>query len=150
MSENATLPLESLHSKYRGSPSPEVDAAWEHITTTHLFPLSREEVIKMGKDPDYTVLMPEEFGFGAGMHAGFMDVFHNIHCLDFLRREAYSDYYGASAKSPLGKQHLDHCVEILLEDFLCRPNMEVITYRFVFLLLLWASWARYHEFKFWI
>lgn len=43
----------------------------------------------MGKDPEYTPLMPEEFGFGQDMHAGFMDVFHKIHCLDVLRREAH-------------------------------------------------------------
>lgn len=131
MTVNSTLPLDTVHSKYRGPPSPEVDAAWEHITTTHMFPLSRQEVIQMGKDPDFTALMPEEFGFGSGLHAGFMDVFHNIHCLDYLRREAYSEYYSASAKSPLGKQHLDHCIQILLEDLTCRPNMQIITYRWM-------------------
>lgn len=131
MAVNATLPLEAVHSKFRGPPGPELDKAWEDIARTHLFPLSREELIRMGKDPDYTVLMPEEFGFGAGHHAGFMDVFHNIHCLDFLRREVYSDYYGESSKSPLGRQHLDHCIEILLEELMCRPNMGVITYRWM-------------------
>lgn len=132
MTTNRTLPMEpGVHSKYRGDPSPELDAAWEHLTTTHMFPVTEEEVLRLGKDPEYVTRMPEEFGFGSGLYAGFMDVFHNIHCLDYLRRQAYPDYYGQPLESPLGTLHRDHCIEILLEELMCRPNMEIILYRYV-------------------
>ncbi|KAF6829901.1 hypothetical protein CMUS01_07963 [Colletotrichum musicola] len=128
LSVNSSLEPGLTPSIYRQAPSPEVDAAWGRVTSTHLFPLRKDEVMKMGKDPDYVALMPEEFGFGEDMHAGFMDVFHKIHCLDVLRREAHSDYYGASSKSPLGQAHVDHCIYILLEGLMCRPNMQIIPY----------------------
>ncbi|WQF82420.1 Putative mycotoxin biosynthesis protein UstYa [Colletotrichum destructivum] len=133
LSTNSSLEPGATPSIYRQPPSPEVDAAWSRVTSTHLFPLRRDEVIKMGKDPDFVALMPEEFGFGEGLHAGFMDVFHKIHCLDVLRREAHrqgflSDYYGASTKSPLGQAHVDHCIYILLDRLMCKPNMQIIPY----------------------
>ncbi|EDU41056.1 conserved hypothetical protein [Pyrenophora tritici-repentis Pt-1C-BFP] len=96
----ATLGLGPNASEFRGKPSPEVDAAWDRVTQTYLYPMTKEEVIKMGNDPEYAVLMPEEMGFGKGHYAGFADVEHKIHCLDVLRKEIYSDYYGEK-KSPL-------------------------------------------------
>ncbi|KAL0933505.1 uncharacterized protein CTRU02_212468 [Colletotrichum truncatum] len=131
LSINSSLEPGLTPSIYRQAPSPEVDAAWSRVTSTHLFPMRKEEVVKMGKDPNYVALMPEEFGFGEDLHAGFMDVFHKIHCLDVLRREAHSvcsDYYGASSKSPLGQAHLDHCIYILLDGLMCKPNMQIIPY----------------------
>lgn len=50
---------------YKDDPSPEVDAAWEAIAETPVLAISREDVIRMGKDPDYVVGIPEEFGKAA-------------------------------------------------------------------------------------
>lgn len=124
---HATLGLGPNTSEFRGKPSPEVDAAWDRVTQTYLYPMTKQDVLKMGNDPEYAVLMPEAMGFGEGHYAGFMDVEHKIHCLDVLRKDIYSDYYGKN-DSPLWTNHVDHCIYILLEGLMCHPNLQVIPY----------------------
>lgn len=62
---NASL-FNSPYSIYKDDPSPSVDAAWEAIAETPVLAISREDIVRMGKDPDYTVAIPEEFGKSAG------------------------------------------------------------------------------------
>ncbi|CAN9214546.1 unnamed protein product [Alternaria alternata] len=88
---HATLGLDSNASEFRSMPSPEVDAAWDRVTQTYLYPMTKKDVSKMGNDRDYAVLMPEEMESGEGHYAGFSDVEHKIHCLDVLRKDIYSD-----------------------------------------------------------
>ncbi|KNG50022.1 tat pathway signal sequence protein [Stemphylium lycopersici] len=90
---HATIGLGPNASEFRGKPNPEVDTAWVCVKRTYLYPMTKEEVLKMGNDPECVVLMPEEMGFGKGHHAGFTDVEQNINCLDVLRKQIYSDYY---------------------------------------------------------
>ncbi|KAL5378754.1 hypothetical protein DPSP01_008976 [Paraphaeosphaeria sporulosa] len=58
---NASL-FNTPYSIYKDDPSPSVDAAWEEIADTPVLAISREDVVTMGKDPDYVVGIPEEFG----------------------------------------------------------------------------------------
>ncbi|KAF2441649.1 hypothetical protein P171DRAFT_434299, partial [Karstenula rhodostoma CBS 690.94] len=58
---NASL-FNTPYSIYKDDPSPAVDAAWEEIADTPVLAISREDVVKLGKDPDYVVGIPEEFG----------------------------------------------------------------------------------------
>lgn len=58
---NASL-FNHPYSIYKDDPSPEVDAAWEDIADTPVLVIDREDVLKIGKDPEYAVAVPEEFG----------------------------------------------------------------------------------------
>jgi hypothetical protein len=82
---NATL-VDRQHSIWRQEPSDEVDQAWLVVEDPRPFALSRDEVIGLGQDPDKAVKWPENFGFGSNAYAARIDVFHQIHCLDSLRR----------------------------------------------------------------
>ncbi|PYH89273.1 hypothetical protein BO71DRAFT_453540 [Aspergillus ellipticus CBS 707.79] len=81
---NATLIEPDSLSIYRQPPSPKVDAAWKRLGNIKLIVISH---------PEDAAKWPETFGFGPHAYIGRIDVFHQIHCLDWLRREAYFDHY---------------------------------------------------------
>ncbi|CAN9348306.1 unnamed protein product [Alternaria alternata] len=100
-----------MGSIYRGRPSPEVDAAWERVETQTPIPISREDVIAQGKDPEDAVKWPEEFGFGPDAYIGRIDVFHQIHCLNVLRKHLhfnYDYYYAGERMNKYDELHTGH------------------------------------------
>ncbi|CAN8099971.1 unnamed protein product [Discula destructiva] len=134
---NATLLSSPSDEIFRGDPSPEVDAAWRRISSEQPVAITRDEVLALGKDPDKAVRYPKGFN-GTGdqddLYAGRIDVFHQIHCLDALRREAHFDhYYGQkypnlNATNNLHKAHLSHCVYYLLQNIMCQASVDVYTH----------------------
>ncbi|KAK7182697.1 hypothetical protein DPSP01_009620 [Paraphaeosphaeria sporulosa] len=123
----------SPYSIYRGPPSPEVDAAWEAIEYPAQMHFSREEIIKLGKDPEAAAKLPEEWGYGADRYFGVLDGQHLIHCVNLLRQWSHFDYYfpkytPQSQAPPLASAHKDHCVAVLLEHLTCQPSLNVFTY----------------------
>jgi hypothetical protein len=77
---NGTFIEQDPPSIYRLPPSPEVDAAWERIETQTPIPITRQDVINQGRDPDDSAKWPESFGFGPDAYIGRIDVFHQV-CL---------------------------------------------------------------------
>ncbi|KAM7195062.1 protein of unknown function (DUF3328) domain containing protein [Rhypophila sp. PSN 637] len=132
---NTTLLLGPNPSIYRQPPSHEVDLAWDRIGDLRLIPLTAEEVIAIGQDPSSAVKFPPNFGLGPDTYAGRLDVFHQIHCLDALRREAYFDHYysgvfpgGPKTVSKMHSLHLSHCLEYLLQRIVCQASTDVYTH----------------------
>lgn len=113
---------------YRQKPSPEVDAAWAKLTAVGQVFLSTEEVIRLGKDPELTVRnneKPEE-------HIGIINVFHEIHCLDMLRRNLHPEYYWPNGTdSPMHWIHVYHCIHILLQALTCSASVDIVTYNWM-------------------
>jgi Mycotoxin biosynthesis protein UstYa len=132
---DATLLENEPLSMFRKSPSPEVDAAWEKISNLRPIMLSRNEVIATGKDPNKAVRFDDTFGLGNEAFAGRIDVFHQIHCLDAIRRDVHWDYYyddmypkGRNHSGSLHKLHLSHCIYLLLQNIMCNANVDVYTH----------------------
>ncbi|KAL1864375.1 hypothetical protein VTK73DRAFT_5938 [Phialemonium thermophilum] len=121
---------------FRQPPSPEVDAAWERIQTRDPIPITREDVIRLGKEPDNAAKFPESFGFGPDAYIGKIDVFHQIHCLNTLRKNLRSnfpyyygrDYPGDTPTDRFHDLHVSHCVNALLENLMCAANVDVYTH----------------------
>lgn len=130
-----TLLMSPNPSIYRQDPSHEVDLAWEEIGDLRLIPLTRDEVLAVGKDPEEVVRFPDSFGLGPERYAGRIDVFHQVHCLDALRREAYFEHYygkrypgGWNDTTEMHRLHLSHCIEYLLHSVLCQASTDVYTH----------------------
>ncbi|KAE9401368.1 hypothetical protein BT96DRAFT_773808, partial [Gymnopus androsaceus JB14] len=121
---------------YRGTPTPELDAAWDRITLPAVQPLSisRETLLKIGKvDKPSLVRYLEEDGGG---YMASLEVVHQLHCLNMLRKYTYNDYYKEFDKAftvdpEKFRTHLDHCVEILRQELMCIADVGVITYEWV-------------------
>ena len=132
---NATLLELEPASVFRKEPSPEVDEAWIQIAEINPIAISGAAVTALGKDPKRAVKWPESFGFGSDAYAARLDVFHQIHCLDAIRREVYFDYYygahypgGFNTTPEMHKLHLSHCIYYLLQNIMCTANSDVYTH----------------------
>ncbi|KAJ5132550.1 hypothetical protein N7448_006708 [Penicillium atrosanguineum] len=113
---------------FRQLPSPEVDAAWQHVSTLGQVFLTTEEVIKLGKDPTMAVRANDQ----PDKHIGLVNGFHEIHCLNMLRQNLHRDYYWPEGvESPYQWIHVYHCLYIILQSLTCDVNTDIATYNWV-------------------
>ncbi|KAF8907012.1 hypothetical protein CPB84DRAFT_1769237 [Gymnopilus junonius] len=123
-------------SEFRGHPTPEIDAAWMRISQgVKPTRLTLEQVLKVGKkDSPSKVKFRDEDGGG---YMASMEVTHQLHCLNMLRKYTYHEYYETfdpsftEAKPEVFRTHLDHCVEILRQNLMCSADVGMITYEWV-------------------
>lgn len=115
-------------------PSKETDEAWAKLYYPHTFVLTREEVVKLGKDPNTAARFPDEqWGLGDEAYMGQLDVVHQIHCLNNLRQRAFAPYFGEPLKPrpETSWVHLAHCTSILLQNLMCNANTDIITMKWI-------------------
>jgi Mycotoxin biosynthesis protein UstYa len=89
----------------------------------------------MGVDPSTAAkLDDEEWGLGDDAYVAALDVYHQLHCLNTLRQIAYGDLYpkvSGGREKPVWKFHVDHCVDILMQELQCSGNLNLVTYHWV-------------------
>jgi len=83
-----------------------------------------------------TACWPADWNLGDDAYLGYVDVFHQIHCLDNLRRAAhyehyFRDLYGDEGPTNLYWWHVSHCVDTLLQNIMCNADVSVVTYNWV-------------------
>jgi hypothetical protein len=109
---------------------------WESFEEMPTFPITREEILALGKDPETSARFPDgEFGLGDEAYIASLDVLHKIHCLNELRKMTFADY-GEDTPTKKGHGrlwwvHLRHCVDMLTQDTICHADADLITYRWV-------------------
>ncbi|OAL29030.1 hypothetical protein AYO22_02466 [Fonsecaea multimorphosa] len=111
---------------YGGIPSPEIDAAWQAlISTTDIF-LTREEVDEIiGNDGAFAEVPPDAHLYTdpyTGLYQAVPAVFHNLHCLDIIRRGVYIQYYPEEL-TPSFKPHIQHCIDSIRQSLMCEADM---------------------------
>ena len=133
---NGTLFPSKNPSWSRLEPSPEVDLLWEKYEPKNIFPITRADVVALGKDPETAARFPDEYWhMGDDAYVASLDAFHKTHCLNELRKMTFEDY---GRYKPLKHQHgklwwihLRHCVDMLMQDQLCHADADVLTYNWV-------------------
>lgn len=137
---NGTLfPRKDEPSVARQMPNPIADAVWEEWEWTRVVPVTADQIRAMGKDPSTAAkLENEDWGLGDDAYASIFDVYHQLHCLNELRRIAYSNYYNSSTAPQHHKQegeminiHINHCVDMLMQTIQCSGNVNLITMHWV-------------------
>ncbi|KAG2038067.1 hypothetical protein BDR03DRAFT_326585 [Suillus americanus] len=119
---------------YRGSPSPELDAAWDEISfNARPIQMTLEQLLRTGEKPSPAMVRyPDEYGGG---YMATVEVIHQLHCLDMLRRVTWSDHYyhdGSMYESPEEfRTHVDHCIEMLRQFTMCAGDTTMITHDWV-------------------
>ncbi|KAH0828880.1 hypothetical protein J3R83DRAFT_2268 [Lanmaoa asiatica] len=130
---NGTLGKEYV---FVGPPSPEIDAAWTRVSTD-IRPtrISLEQLERMGySDAPSRVKFRDEDGGG---YMAALEVAHQLHCVDFLRKYTHKEYYESwdisfQVPSPDAlRTHLDHCIENLRQTFMCSADAGIIPYQWV-------------------
>ncbi|KAG4438818.1 hypothetical protein IFR05_005709 [Cadophora sp. M221] len=144
---NGTLLMPKESSIARQDPNPEADAIWEDLELIRTIVISGDEVRKLGKDPATAAKFDNEYwGFGDDAYMAQIDVFHQLHCLNELRKLTYPAYYNSfpnstsesghdhehghharSRYSKLWQIHIGHCVDILMQNIMCNANTDLIT-----------------------
>ncbi|OAA36116.1 hypothetical protein BBO_08288 [Beauveria brongniartii RCEF 3172] len=133
---NGTLFPKEHRSIAREEPSSVNDEAWHKFEKVLTHVVTRDEIIKLGKDPETVARFEDEYwGMGNDAYMVQLDVMHQIHCLNLLRKAAFAEYPGYSPElGPFDKMwwiHLSHCTDILLQNIQCAANTEVLTLAWV-------------------
>ncbi|RPA75719.1 hypothetical protein BJ508DRAFT_243080 [Ascobolus immersus RN42] len=137
--------LNEANSIFRRHPSPEVDAAWERISTVEPNAITKADVLALGRDPLSTAKFTPNFGFGSDAYVIEVDTFHQLHCLDTLRQnlihtfEHYnpiSAFYDPNPNTTsivtkiiprITIEHNFHCIDIIRQALTCQPSLEPVT-----------------------
>lgn len=84
---------------------------------------------------EYPVLLEKDYG--TGQYLASLDVFHQLHCVDLLRKSIHREYYDkhegsfAGAPEAVVQGHLQHCVETLRQTLMCHGDISLLTYNWV-------------------
>lgn len=121
----------------RAMPNNASDEIWDEIELTRVLPVTRDDIVRMGKDPSTAVKLEDElWGLGDDAYATILDVYHQLHCLNSLRQIAYGKYYERARGSAEGEPsirdiHINHCADILYQALVCSGNVNLISMHWV-------------------
>ncbi|KAL5380569.1 hypothetical protein DPSP01_007633 [Paraphaeosphaeria sporulosa] len=137
---NGTLYPNHHPSVARGPPNPEKDAVWNEWEITRVFAITADQIRGMGKDPTTATKLEDEiYGLGDDAYASTFDIYHQLHCLNMLRKLVYPEYYpNARMQFPHAQDpkvmfeiHMDHCIDMLMQTIQCSGNLNLITMHWV-------------------
>lgn len=114
--------------KWQGPPDDSVDAAWRDLyINVGVIKIPKSDADRL---PNATLPIPgEEDGYITGL-----EVYHQLHCLDLVRKHLYPDRYGGDKyMSPEGKKeywiHLEHCIDNLRQTIMCYSDISTIPWK---------------------
>lgn len=117
-----------------------MDQAWDRLSAEgfEIITVDKEAVIRAGKSPHESVKAPFSWGRGDEAYIAQVDVFHQIHCLNELRKEIhFNHYYGNDSRLTQDRlprnhvEHKKHCIHILLQNLMCHADVDIITHNWV-------------------
>lgn len=134
--QGTLFPSRNGASVAREMPNAAADEIWEEWELTRFLSLTRADIVKLGKDPSTVPKLEDrEWGLGDDSYIGAFDVYHQIHCLNSLRRLVYHVYYNETLPDHdtmgIPEVHVNHCVDILLQAIECSGNVNLMTYHWV-------------------
>ncbi|KAF2672750.1 hypothetical protein BT63DRAFT_359391, partial [Microthyrium microscopicum] len=108
-------------SKWQGPPSPSVDEEWVAL---YNFGISRVTADEAAQFYNKTSEIPGD----PGHYITDLDVFHQLHCLNAVRKLIWPEYYH-TLDNLVGKtrtksqEHLDHCIDSLRQSLMCSADV---------------------------
>ncbi|KAJ0267537.1 hypothetical protein COL940_014274 [Colletotrichum noveboracense] len=81
--------------------------------------------------PEKYERVPKELGGGV---KGFLNVFHQLHCLNLVRQYTYRNDYEYSnvtafrAPEELVRGHIDHCIETIRKSLMCTADVMPVVF----------------------
>ncbi|MCJ1358909.1 MAG: hypothetical protein MMC33_008909 [Icmadophila ericetorum] len=115
---NATNP-------YKGPPRPELDDAWHDLFIYNNIRLTAEELKKMNRTSI-------QLADGSGDYLAAVDVYHHLHCVKMIRQYLHPEYYNMPESLMVDKaEHVDHCLDALRQELMCRAEVTFTTYEWL-------------------
>ncbi|KAI1126941.1 hypothetical protein F5Y10DRAFT_293286 [Nemania abortiva] len=117
--------------EYRGPPTLERDRAWLNLWSMGDIVIKKNELSHLNKtwEESRRFYLPSIDGIAANL-----EVFHQLHCLDMIRRYTYLDWYTEETmpddmkNTPAEdmREHIDHCVTTLRLALTCTADVAPI------------------------
>ncbi|EJP70447.1 tat pathway signal sequence [Beauveria bassiana ARSEF 2860] len=115
-------------SPYSGPPTPEMDKTWGRYTEMG----SNDARASTSYSLETAVHLEETQNIG---YMASLGLFHQIHCLNMLRKFIYLDYYKEKTpdwfSQPYLRAHADHCVDMIREAIMCHGDTSLIVYHWI-------------------
>ncbi|KAF7341323.1 hypothetical protein MVEN_01868600 [Mycena venus] len=104
--------------------SPDLDKAWEDLYNFGISRISKDEAARL---PNKTSPIPGDPGF----YIAELDVFHELHCLNMIRKALDPDYYPDWNIKTVerAREHVSHCVDWIRESIMCHSDTSVIVWQ---------------------
>lgn len=114
-------------------PTKQVDLHWGRVNFGDQM-ITGSEMSLLHKSTSDALMVTDPTTGKRGYRIG-LEVFHQLHCLNMIRKATYPSYqdeysggdFGVDPKQLRG--HLDHCVEMLREGLMCQADVGVITFK---------------------
>ncbi|KJX97225.1 hypothetical protein TI39_contig523g00003 [Zymoseptoria brevis] len=120
----------ATHTDYMGAPNDEIDRRWEDLFQYNRSVITKEEAQYLST-PTMTIPGTEDYLIT-------LEVFHNLHCLNELRKLLWPDRYrmlqrvsfdnGTINTSSFGFRHWDHCVDSLRQALTCNADVAPVSW----------------------
>ena len=134
------MPLDG-HSPFIGDPRPELDEAWHSIlkctVSTNLqscpsLTTSLDTNIRIDDDTLSKINKTSiPLNDGGGGYLAALDVHHELHCLNELRKQIYRDQYPDKHSKEKQLQHANHCIDILRQVLMCHGDVSIQVYDWI-------------------
>ncbi|KAI1416839.1 hypothetical protein F5Y13DRAFT_204207 [Hypoxylon sp. FL1857] len=119
VNKNLTSDFDS--SKFTGDPRPELDQAWHDLLSVTGIRLSEAELILTNAT---SAVRHKEGGYVGGL-----GVSHSLHCIKRIKQYLYPEYYYKQEQHwDELRTHIDHCLESLRTELLCKADSSVYTF----------------------
>ncbi|KAK0648253.1 hypothetical protein B0T16DRAFT_455738 [Cercophora newfieldiana] len=105
---------------YGGRANEQIDAAWDDLYFGAYVRITDEEARQLDEPT-----APLHVGGG---HIMSLDVYHQLHCLNFLRMALQPDYYEFHQPADDFEKHLAHCVNDLRQALQCAADITPLTF----------------------
>ncbi|KAG1741002.1 hypothetical protein EDB19DRAFT_1707297 [Suillus lakei] len=108
---------------YRGSPSPEIDSAWDRISfNARPIRMTLEQLLRTGEKPSPSMVRyPDEHGGG---YMATIEIIHQLHCVNMLRKASWDDHSYHQHESP--EEFRTHLGKYIVT--MCNGDVTMITY----------------------
>ncbi|KAF2432520.1 hypothetical protein EJ08DRAFT_630275 [Tothia fuscella] len=117
--------------QYQGYPSPELDRRWLDLYRctfiTQIIP--REMAQKLENKTTIYPYDPQR------RYTIQLDVFHQLHCLNLIRKAVSPDYYKPQDPGPdgedklLGFHHISHCIDLIRQSLTCHSDVTPLVFQ---------------------
>ncbi|PLN76268.1 hypothetical protein BDW42DRAFT_179149 [Aspergillus taichungensis] len=108
---------------YQGYPNEANNQAWEALYNFGVIEVPRSEAAKL---VNTTMPVPED----PTQYVVELDVFHELHCLNHLRKMAWGVDMGVDTSNETEvdafHEHMDHCIDSLRQSLMCSADVSTI------------------------
>lgn len=109
---------------YRGEPRPELDEAWHELLRYSNIRVSADDLRRINRTS-------VQLSDGSGSYGAQLDVYHQLHCLKYIRRSLHPAAYPPVESNDTIKVHIDHCLDTLRQHVMCHADIALVTFDWI-------------------